>query len=244
MFDDIKIFYAQASRWAFPLLIVLLLVSVLTCSHEKDERTGLAERLNDIEKKTVQLENKNGQMVAQNVQLLTRNEDELKALTDSVFNLKDREARLVAKVTSYTKIIQDARFKDKIAVFHDTIRDPNDTGRIVIIQQPADTNLIAVPRPFAYSDSTINFAGVVTRRGVKIDSLEVPNNLFFRTLEQKTGFLKLGRTTVVQALNSNPAIQNTGIASVSLKQRPNWWLRWGKPLVAALAAGVVVYYSQ
>lgn len=247
MYETIKSYYAQASRWAFPVLIVLLLVSLFTCNRERSERTTLEQRLDASEAHTVQLENENGQMVAENKTILTDNARELKDLTDSVFNLKKREAKLIGSVSTYARIVQNAKFSGKTAPFIDKPRtDPNDTTKTVYLPQPADTNLMRVPRSFVYpgndqQDTTIKFSGTVTRRGVTVDSLEIPNTLHFRIAQQKTGFLKLGRTSVVQAVNSNPAIQNTGIASIIVKQKASFWIRVVRPVLAAAVTGFVVY---
>lgn len=238
IFEDIKSIYAQVSRWAFPLLGVLVLACFLTCNRERDERIGLEDRLNASERRTIQIENDRGQLVAQNEQIVTIMGGHIKAVSDSVFALRRDRERLIAAVTNYTRITQAATFRDKTGTYIDTFY--KDTGRTVFIEQPQDTNLMRVPRPFTFSDSTIAFGGVVTRKGVRVDSLNVPNTLHIRMATEKTGFLKLGRKNIVQAVNSNPAIQNTGIASIAVKPKAGWWNKWGKPVLVA-GASVFIY---
>lgn len=234
--QEINSFYAHASRWAFPLLIILLLTSLFTCTHERGQRTDLAKRLNDMEARTQQVENERGQLVAQSDKILNVTGEEIDNLTDTIFNLKQSQERLISQVLNYSRITQETRIKGKTAPFIDRPAQPG----TVVIPQPQDTNLIRVPRAFSYTDSTITFDGMVTRLGVTLDSLTIPNILHLRTVEQRTGFLNLGRVTTVQAINSNPAIKNKGIASMTIKARPNWWNSWGKPLAAA-GAGIFIY---
>lgn len=240
--EKINLYYAQVTRWAFPVLIVILLVSLFTCNKRTAQNDGLEKLLNDSEKRTIQLENDRGQLVAQNEQILTMNKKSIEDLTDSIFNLNRKQEKLIADVLNYYRITQNANFRDKFAGFIKVpVKDPNDSTKIVYIEQPQDTNLIRVPQPFAYSDSTIRFAGEVRRTGVLIDSVHVPNTLHLRTLTQKTGFLNLGRKTVVQALNSNSAIVNSGIASVAVKNQPSAWNRWIKPILFGAAGSFITY---
>lgn len=236
--NDFKIIYAQISRWALPFLLLLLLFLVFTCGHQNNENADLQTRLNASLDRTKQLENQKGQLVAQNSVIFTSDQKQLKALTDSVFSLKDREGRLIKAVESYTQIIQSVNFKGKSAAFDDRPH-VNEKGDTVFLEQPADPNLVRVPRPFSYSDSSISFAGKVRKTDVLIDSLKIPNVLSLRTVETKTGLFK--RTTQVQAVNSNPAFVNSKIATIQVKHKPTAWNRWIKP---ALFAGAGVFIGK
>lgn len=232
--DDVRAVYQRISAWALPVLIALLAITVFTCNKEKDERGHLSEALDAQSKRTNQIVNQNGLLVAQNQKLLTSDRRELKDYTDSIFNLKRQNSRLVATVSDYTRIIQEAKFRDKNAGYTDKPqKDPNDTTKIVYLPQPADPDLIRVPRSFAYSDSTINFEGTVLKERVRVDSITIPNTLHIRTVENKTGFLRLGRTTTVQAFNTNPAFTNKELVSVTVKPKKN---TLGK-IAIAVAAG-------
>jgi cell division protein FtsB len=242
-YENLKLFYAQASRWAFPLMVVIFLVSLLTCNRQPAENSDLSDRLAALEAKTVQLENKNGQLVAENKQL-TASKAELKGYTDTIFNLKRSQEKLIKEVTTFAKIVQAASFHGKTATFNDSQPNPSkdgDTAKIVYIEQPRDPDLIRVPRSFSFADSTIQYAGTVLKDSVRMDSIKITNALYFRAAVQKTGFLRLGRTNIVQAFNTNPAIVNTGLTSAQVKIRPNFWNRVLKPVLFAVGAGYVGY---
>lgn len=234
--NEFKIIYAQVARWALPFLLLLLLFLAFNCTRQNTENKQLSQSLQTNLERTKQLENQKGEMVAQNNVLFTGNQRDLRALTDTIFNLKDREERLIRSVLSYSKIVQEASFKNKAATFDDrpTVNEKGDT---VFMPQPTDPDLIRVPRSFGYSDSTIFLSGKVRKADVLIDSVKIPNVLSIRTAEVKSGIFK--RSTVVQAINSNPAFKNTGIATVEVKHKPTAWNRWVKPVLFA-AAGVFI----
>jgi hypothetical protein len=235
--NEYKVIYAQVSRWALPFLLLLLVFLAFRCNRQGKDNGDINGQLRASLQRTEQLENRNGDLVAQNTVLFTRSQNDFKALTDTVFNLKDKAAKLTKAVLSYSQIVQEANFKGKTATFDDkpTVNEKGDT---VYITQPADPDLVRVPRPFSYSDSTIAFAGKVRKSDVLIDSVKIPNVLSLRVITQKTGFLNMGRRTVVQAINSNPAFKNTGIVTMEVKPKASAWSRWIKP---ALFAGAGIY---
>lgn len=234
--DEIKLIYAQVARWALPFFILLIIFGAFNCHRQNSDNLDLNAKLNASLQRTQQLENKTGDLVAQNQVLFTMRQSDLKTFTDSVFNLREKDDRLTKAVLAYTKIVQEAKFGNKSASFDDrpTINEKGDT---VFLPQPTDPNLVRVPRPFTYSDSTIVFAGKVRKNDVLIDSLQIPNTLSLRTIETKKGLF--GRQTTVQAINSNPAFKNTGLAQIQVKHKPTAWSRWIKPSLFA-AAGIFV----
>lgn len=240
--QELKTIYAQAARWALPFLALILIISVYTCNESRGHNADMAKEIEDARARTVQIENEKGKLISQNETLLHFTNKELQTYTDTIFNLRAREARLIKSVTSYAQIVQEAKFKGKTAKYKDPAPRTDQDPGAVVTSQPADTNFIRVPRGFIYSDSTLSFDGVVRRDGVTIDSLTIPNTLHIRTAIQKSGFLKLGSKTVVQAFNTNPAFKNTGIVSAEVKNRGTWWQRWGKPAVAII--GTVIIYRQ
>lgn len=238
--EILKQLYAQLSRWAFPLAVIAIILFMRDCSGKGDEITRLELNLDSLAKQVVQVQNERGQLVAEAEQQEIQTAAQLKELTDTIFQLKKRDANRVKTVQQYARIIQEFKAKEKFAPFVPEEDSTPAAAQVPVL--PVDSNLIRVPRPFLYADSTVSFAGTVTRAGVRLDSIEVLNTLHYRTLVKKTGFLRWGRTSTVQVLNSNPAITTTGLTTVTVPHRPGWWHRWGKPLTAALIAGGGVYY--
>lgn len=243
-FQPIKTVYTKIAPFALPVLILLFLFSLKTCQKYSGQVADYAKNLDSVARLAKSFQNSLGQSVAENVQIKVQSADELKKMTDTIFKLKAADAKHVAHVTEYARIIQEIKVKDKLATWdvpdqvNTAKRDaPGDT---TFKPFPADSGRISVPRAFHYSDSTLAVAGLVTFQGVHFDSISIPNTVNFRILTKKTGFLGLGRTSTVQVLNSNSAVQTTGVTSIVVPPSLNWWQRVGKPVAFAVAA-VVVY---
>lgn len=236
----ISTIYEQIARYTLPVLLIALFFSFRACNHNALELTGARGQLDSLEIQTKQLTTKNGMLVAQAKQIETSSAEELKKATAEIFDLKKKDARRVKEVQEYARINQELKIKNRFAEFEpDTVFVPRVETSLVVV--PADTsNYLRVPRAFSFTDSVIAIAGKVERKGVQIDSVKVSNQLHYRVVTNKTGFLRLGRSTDVQAVNSNSAIVNTGVTSVRVKHAVSWWHRWGKPLAAAIVAGAVV----
>lgn len=240
-FTQVKTIYARLSRWALPLLVVILFFSLRECKSNRQTIANLSVNLDSIARQAKQFENKNGQLVAENKQIYATTGRQLEQLTDTIFNLKKADQKRVKTVEQYARIIQQFKAEGKLAHFVDEPTDTSTkTAGAVELPPCADSNYVRVPKPFMYMDSMVIFRGRVTRVGVWLDSIRIENTVHYRTIVNKTGFLNLGRTTTVQVLNSNSAIQTMGVTSITIPHRVNWWHRWGKPLAAAILAGAAV----
>jgi len=230
--QKIKELYARLSRWAFPVLGVLLFVSIATCNGHRGEVSALHLNLDSVALLAKHFENNSGQVVAENTQLKASAGD-LKVLTDSIFNLKKENSKSIKTVQQYARIIQQGNFNNKKANWvHDTLEVSGGVAR-----EPEDTNLIRVPKPFTFEDSTIKFSGYVSKTGVIMDSIHIENTVHLRTIVNKVGFLRLGRETTVQVLNSNKGITTKGVTSLVVPVKTSAWNKYIKPILsAALAA--------
>lgn len=242
---NFKQVYARVAPWALPFLAVLFLLSLFTCNHKAGALADLRLDLDSVAYQARQFENEKGQVITQNEVLKAESAQQIQNLTDTIFNLKREDKRKVKQIQDYTRIIQEFKTGPKFAPF---IEDAGDFTRLVENDSTAtagtrarDSNYIRVPRPFLYWDSTIQFAGRVTRLGVWLDSIRIENRLHFRTVVEKTGFLNMGRITSVQVLNSNPAITTLGVTKIQTANRPNWWNKWGKLIAGAVLGGVGVH---
>jgi hypothetical protein len=239
---NFKTLYAQVSRWAFPLLVILFLLSLVKCNENAQRVGDLELNLDSMARLASHFENERGQVVSENKQIKAASSAQIRQLTDSIFSLKKENERRIKQVTQYARIIQRLELRDRFAPF---IPEPADTtGRPVALApaQTRDTSHIPVPQRFAYNDTTTRtyFGGRVTFRGVFMDSITVENTLHYRTVTNKTGFLGLGRSTTVQVLNSNPDVKTVGVTSVAVPHKVGWWHKWGKPALFAILGGVAV----
>lgn len=235
--------YARVSPWALPFLAVLFLLSLFTCNRNAGALADLRLDLDSVARQARQFENEKGQVITENQVLKAESSRQLKSLTDTIFNLKKQDEKRVKTINSYARIIQEYNSGPKFAPFIEDAGDfttlaPKDSTPTA---GPRDSNYIRVPKPFMYWDSLTSIRGRVTRVGVWLDSIKVQNTVHFRTLEEKAGFLNMGRKSTIQVLNSNPAITTVGVTMIQVPSRPNWWQKWGKLAAGAILGGVGVH---
>lgn len=254
--QKLKAIYAQASRWAFPFLLIVLICFTWNTCRKRVELNNLQADFDARGAQMVEIINEKNQVIAESEQLEAKSSDDVKALTDSIFALKKREARKVKEVDNYARIVQEYRRGSVVAGWTNTGHVPDtNVGDIDIPRKrdmpifgtsitaagsPGDTGFIRVPKPFAFQDSALSLFGYVTRAGVEVDTVVMRNTLHLVTAQVKSGLF--GRkVTTVMALNTNPYVKTTGLASVQVKHEANWWQRWGKP-AAGLVLGIVGTY--
>lgn len=228
--------YKKVAPYAIPVLILLFLFSLKTCTKYSGQLDQYAAKLDSFASLAAHYENVLGQQIAENKQIKIQSADYLKKMTDTIFKLKKSDQKKTAQVTEYARINQELRLQIKLA--------PWDTSHQVTNPSPGaitdDSGTVHVPRSFRYEDSTVRIQGTVLIAGVRIDSMSVTNTVNLRTLTKKTGFLGLGRESTVQVLNSSPVVRTTGVLSITVPPTLNWWQRVGKPVTFAILGGVIV----
>jgi hypothetical protein len=188
-----------------------------------------------------QLVNKNNQLVSVVTKVQKVSSDQLRRASDSIFKLKDKEARLQKEVTRLSVLNQAVKLKGTITASY------KDTGKIDTadysceeLQKIVDKAVIT-PSAFSYESDSISLTGTVMDKntGVQINSLYMPNTMYERDIVKKSGFLGLGRKRETQLYNTNPLWSNDSAAVYTVDKSPNWWYRTGKPTAAAGIATAV-----
>lgn len=189
-------------------------------------QAGLKEVHDDFTKQT----NTKGHEVTSSTPIVA-DENAIKELSAQIFALSKREERLIKRVEYLTHITQQAKAGEGFIPFEDP--DESFAPR---------TDSIAVPQPFAYSDSIKFISGTIQKTGVRIDSAGfAPDEQYIRGSLIRTGFLRLGREYRVDVLHSNPAYVTTGQSSARIPKHVSQWNKWIKPTIAALIAGASTY---
>jgi len=215
-------------------VILLLIMLLITCNKKPLATTA---NIDSLISRTHYLADENNRLIAENDVQKVAIGKQLKAYTDTIFNLKKQNEKRVAEVQQYTKVIEELKAKGIVAHY------VHDTTKIIDTVMAQDTrDLIEVPIAFEYKDSTLFFLhGKVTLDGVQIDTIGATNDINLRIADKHTGLFGLKQTTVVQAANTNPYFNIKGVASITVPYKGSWWQRWGKPTAAALIAGYLVY---
>jgi hypothetical protein len=174
------------------------------------------------------LRNQKGIQVAEQTPAVTTDANEIKKLSQEVFDLK---ASMENKITNVQALV---RAQQKF-VLHDTTINYVDSPQAVRTDSIIHaSDVIIPPRKFSFSDSLMGIVGSVELHGIHVDSVWMNNEISFRIAEQKKGLFK--SQMVVQAINSNPNVHTLNMQSIVLKPTPSAWNVWMKPAVVAAIA--------
>lgn len=196
---------------AIAALTLALVISIATCrSHAVKEQHTQAVLDTTIAAFKV-IKNKSGQQVAEQQPAQFTNDKPLKQASAAAFDLPKGEERKIKKVDNFVQVDQH------LSVQNDST--PVDISDSVFA--------------FRFDRPHYKVTGRVHRTMSYLDSFTVYNTISLRFADKKTGLFK--RELVVQAVNSNPYIINTGIKSMTVEQKPTIWSQYIKP--ALFAAG-------
>lgn len=201
----------KISHIAIAALTLALLISIVTCrSHVAKERHTQAV-LDTILAAFKVVKNKAGQQVVEQQPAHFATDQPLKQASAAAFNLPKGEEKKVKKVDHFVQVEQQLNIE-------------NDSTPVEI-----SDSVFA----FRFDRPHYKVTGRVHRTMSYLDSLAVYNTISLRIADKKTGLFK--RDLVVQAVNSNPYIVNTGIKSMTVEQKPTVWNQYIKPALFAAA---------
>lgn len=226
-------------KWvAIVILGGMLLFSLAKCNNYKTKNVALELKNQKLDS----IVNKYGQTIITQEAVVIRNQDEmnqLKHITDSLFNLTDRQANRIKDVIAYYKGITRTVIKDKLVPYKDTVGrkqwEDSINKKCNEVIDFYEKNYISIPRTAL--DSTKEYKANFTAKvdGIYINSLNIPDSQYIRFNIMKGGFLKkdtygkrhfiLSKRVEVQVLHTNKLIyvigQNSAIYTPQKKAR---WL--------------------
>lgn len=217
---------------ALAILSVAFILSLRSCSiNEKIAENWKAKSVYQAAVIDSFKNSKGIQVVEQKV-AETNNEDEIKKLSAEIFALRKSQERQIKLVTALVRVSQEAKITDSFIVFEPAPPHPKDSALI------NPDSVIIPPMKFSHFTDNYSIDGVVELKGVRINSLIIPNTISFRIAEKKEGFFK-PRQTVVQAINSNPLYVNQGAQSIVLKPKTSAWNKVIKPALFFVAGSFI-----
>lgn len=237
--------------WAtIAVLALALIFSAATCSHYKSKNVALALENQKLDS----IVNKYGQIITIQEAVVIRTNDEkeqLKAITDSLFNLTSKQQKQIKDVIAFYKGVTNTIIRDKLVPYKDTTgrKQWQDSLRKQC-QQVIDyyeDNYISVPKQA--TDSTEHFSAVLTvsKEGVTINNLSIPDSQYIRFNVMKGGLFKkdtygkrhiiLNKRIQVQVLHTNPLVHVTGQQSaIYIPPKKARWLE--KALLIGAGIGI------
>lgn len=211
------------------LIILFLLVD--RCNIKADN-TRVISQLSEYQLKeksfTVKRLHDSSTIVEQNQTILTQKE----AIKLGLASLDNKMKQLQAQIRERSEIV----LVDKLVPFipsgwiDTTGLVRNEAGEII------RTDSLSVPQEFQLNERWFRINGYVSKVGVNIDSLVIPNKTVM-SIGYKGGFLKK-REAIVSITNENPYVNVIGLDNVVIKERRNI-LR--NPLIM-IPIGVVIGY--
>lgn len=244
------------NKSSLQVIIVLLGISLavgifryIELNREKDkyltENNLVILKYKMSQQKIDTLTNEKNQLITKQQVVTSEDQTSINKLSDEVFNLKKKDAK-------NTETLALLRTDQKASV--DSLNVPF-TGSIEVDSTKRETTLInkdsaelrqyirektiEVPQSVEYKDTTIAFNGTVTKEGITIDSLSIPNTLNQRIVKKDGGWFK-SDTYEFQSSNTSKYFHTTGEQSLLFtpKQKGTFWKVIGG--IALGAAGVLI----
>lgn len=220
------------------ILAVLLLLNTCRLNKKIDEQGSqiTQEQLNSQElRETINTKN---QVIYEQTSIITNSQKAISSLTDTIFNLKDKDKRnrdVIAYYQGRTITKLDSvlvPYLDSNALHH--FSDSVLAACADVIQYIGDST-VKVGTKAHNKNPHYDIAATVARGGIFIDSLSIPDtlNLLFR---EHKGSLFRKRKIEILYFHSNPLIQTTGANSVFYIPKKKNWL--AKALI--LGAGIFI----
>lgn len=209
-------------------LIITLLISISTCNSYRTKAGNAEAKYEYLHQSIDSLKDVQGRIIAIQDVAITQNEADIKAMSDVIFDLKQKDAKRVKEVESLVRVIQQMHLDTVYVPFnvHDTT-------------QVRDTGTLKVPMDFKDSTKDYDISGTIYKSGMDIH-LIVPDTVSTRIIVQKQGLFKKPKE-VLQIIHSNSFVKTIGANSMVLQHKTSAWNRWLKPLLAAVAAGFIEY---
>lgn len=209
-------------------LFIYFILMAKQCNEDAADATNWRGRYDSLAKEMRVLRAKDGRAVyEQNVAVLA-DAKAVKSRSKDAFNLPKKEEKKIKEVPLYVEVEQ------KVAISNDSLLMDSSTAVITV----DSSQYVKVPVSFIRDTGAYYMAGQVTATHVVVDSFAIFNNISLRMAVKKEGFFKQP-LSVVQVVNSNRHIVNTGMQTLTVAPKQSAWSRWIKPAVA-FGAGILI----
>lgn len=225
-----KITYSHVVTALLLIAIVIICCTIKTCKDNVDTATDWKGMYSYLVQKTDSTKNNVGVKVIEQQPAVVSNDKLIKKLSAEIFDLKNKQEKLIKKVRVLVSVDQNVKVTDDFIPF-DKDDAPVKPEDYFVNDMVHKDSVIIPPYPFHKKDSGYSISGVILKSGVKIDSLSFKNTVTWRLAEKKSGFLHLGSTLTVQAINSSKYFDNTGMKSIISVKKKTAWDKWIKPVI-------------
>lgn len=211
------------------ILSIALFFSVKSCTDNKLHAEDLQAKIDYKDNSIKQFENKLGKIISEQEVAKTTNEKTIKELSEQVFQLKKQDEKRIKEVQALVRLIQNVKINTIEIPYTDTVQ-VYPPGTLVSVD-----SVVIPPKNFEVLNDAYAISGTVLLKGVKINSISLPDTASFRIVQQRPkGILNRifqPNKTVIQSVHTNPYFTTNGIQSIVLKEKPNIFNKYIKPIL-------------
>lgn len=242
--NGIKGFFRKHLGWVITGFLTLLFW-MQTCNlrHKieegKQEITALS-----LEKQALTTKvNSQGREIASQKVIITDNTNSLNRLTDTIFQLKEKDRKNTETIAYFKNVTQisvaavDVPYLDTVAMrkFEDSL-----ANQYPQLASYIRDSSIRVPTTAGIGTPYFSLEVTAKKSGITVDKLVVPDTLQLRFVEHKAKLFKKG-SIEVQYFHTNPYVQNISSNSVFYKpKRASFFKRVILPVAVGVGAGILI----
>jgi len=242
--SSLKSFFRKHLGWVITGFLALLFW-MQTCNlNQKIEQGKQQITQLQLDKQTLtQKVNEQGQVIQQQEAIIVDNTTALNNLTDTIFDLKEKDAKNLKTIAYYKGITQisvvqvDIPYLDTTAMhkFEDSV-----LAKCPEIASYVRDSSIKVPAQVGLETPHFEIYTTVKKSGLTIDKLTIPDTLQLRFVEEKGGLFKRSKVQV-QYFHSNPFVKDISANSVYYKpERKSFFQRVILPVTVGIGAGILI----
>ena len=247
--------YERILTYAIFTIIALWFLSLSTCNKNtsyKNQQSTI-DSFSLVSQKYDSVINNKNQTILIQTSIVTDDQNTIKKLTDSIFNLKKKSTKKSDKVIAYVSTYTDTELEEYLLGFKDTseFREFSDSvsKQCEEVLSYMKDSTIKIPKQLEDSTKDFKFNGVVTKEGLKINTLSFPDSTYLRFVEHNGGLLKkdtkgkrhflLKKSVEIQILHTNPHVKTKGINSIIYI--PKAKQRWLERAIIIAGASFLTY---
>jgi len=238
-----------SKHWPWIITAFLsLLVWLQTCRYQKavDEINQKEQVITqqELDKQTLHtIVNKQKKTITEQNVLTTTSQKAINDLTDTIFNLKKKDAKNTQTI-AYYKAVTKLRIDSFDIPYLDTLAMKRFSDSVEAQCQEVLTfmrdSTIVVPKDVVMDDPNFSLSASIGKQSLLINALVIPDTLQLRFVEHKHGWFK-PKTVEVQWFHSNPLIQTTSANSAIYRPvKKSFFKRVILPVAIGVGAGLII----
>lgn len=222
------------------ILAILLLLNTCRLNRKITSQSSQITQQQLDNQEVTSLSNKQRQTISQQEVIITSSQSSINHLTDTIFNLKKKDSHN-QEVIAYYKGKTNTIITETMIPYLDTatLSHALDSVSQSTLSYIRDS-MVKVGTIAQASTPNYYLSQSIQQRGIKIDSLSIPDILQLQFIEKKGGLFKKS-SIQVQYFHTNPLVRTTGSNSVIyIPRKKSFFTRVLLPVVVGVGAGLLI----